>query len=68
MLKSLNTAPRRRTGEWRYSSIILDLGTGGEWSASYPGRCTFRGKEFPVPTVQKTGWAPEPVCTLWRRE
>jgi hypothetical protein len=27
-------------GEWRYSSTIFDFRTGGEWSASRPGRFT----------------------------
>jgi hypothetical protein len=26
------------------------------------------GKQSPVLTVQETGWAPEPVWTLWRGE
>jgi hypothetical protein len=39
-----------------------DVGTRrGVWSASRPDRFT-PGKD-PVPTVQKAGWAPEPVWT-----
>jgi hypothetical protein len=34
---------------------------GGEWSVSRPGRTLPPGKGPPVPTVQKAGWAPEPV-------
>jgi hypothetical protein len=26
------------------------------------------GNESPVPIAQESGWAPESVCTLWRRE
>jgi hypothetical protein len=26
------------------------------------------GKESPVPIGYEAGWAPEPVCTTWRRE
>jgi hypothetical protein len=36
---------------------------GGEWSASRPGRALPQGKGAPVPIVQETGWAPEPVWT-----
>jgi hypothetical protein len=44
--------------------LIHDLGTGwGEWSASRPGRDLPPGKGPPVPIVQETGWAPEPVWT-----
>jgi hypothetical protein len=55
--------------QWRYSSIILDLGircTVGQWSASRPALPL--GKEPPVPTGQEVGWAPEPVWKTWRRE
>jgi hypothetical protein len=36
---------------------------GGEWSASLPGRALTSGKGPPVPIVQESGWAPEPVWT-----
>jgi hypothetical protein len=47
--------------------LILDLGTRWEWVISVASRhVTPRprlapGKGPPVPTVQETGWAPEPV-------
>jgi hypothetical protein len=52
-------------GERRYSSysFLTSALEGGEWSASPPGRALPPGKEPPVPTVQKAGWAPEPVWT-----
>jgi hypothetical protein len=34
-VKTLSTTPRRRIGEWRYSSIILDLGTRRTWVVSF---------------------------------
>jgi hypothetical protein len=40
-----------------------DLGDGGEWSASRPGRPLPPGKGPPVPILQGAGWAPEPVWT-----
>jgi hypothetical protein len=44
--------------------LIHSLGTrGDEWSASRPGRDLSPGKGRPVPIVQETGWAPEPVWT-----
>jgi hypothetical protein len=44
--------------------LIQDLGTsGGEWSASLPGRALAPGKGPPVPIVQEARWAPEPVWT-----
>jgi hypothetical protein len=51
-------------GEEVYLLLIRDLGTRwGEWSASHPGRALPPGKGPPVPIVQETGWAPEPVWT-----
>jgi hypothetical protein len=55
-------------GTWRdrrYSShtFLTSALEEGEWSASRPGRVLRPKKEPPVPTVQETGWAPEPVCT-----
>jgi hypothetical protein len=42
-------------GEWKYSSTILDLGTsGGDWSASSPGRFT-PWESPPVPIEFVTG-------------
>jgi hypothetical protein len=44
--------------------LILDLGTrSGKWSVSRSGRALSQGKGPPVPIVQETGWAPEPVWT-----
>jgi hypothetical protein len=40
--------------------------TGGQRTTSRPGHFT-SGKETPVPTGEKHGWAPEPVWTLWRK-
>jgi hypothetical protein len=36
---------------------------GGEWSASRPVRALPTGKGPPVPIVQESGWASEPVWT-----
>jgi hypothetical protein len=42
--------------------LILDLSIRwGEWSASHAGHALALGKRPLVPTVQETGWAPEPV-------
>jgi hypothetical protein len=46
-------------GEYAYSSIILDLGIRWGWVVSFTPRQPF-GCE--------TGWAPDPVWTLWRRK
>jgi hypothetical protein len=44
--------------------LLLILNLGGEWSASSPGRALPPpGERTPVPIVQETGWAPEPVWT-----
>jgi hypothetical protein len=45
------------------STFLTSALVGGEWSAFRPERFTPR-KEPPVPT----GWAPESVRNLWRRE
>jgi hypothetical protein len=45
-----------------YPSLTSAL-EGGELLASRPGRALPPVKEPPVPTVQETGWAPEPVWT-----
>jgi hypothetical protein len=52
-------------GERRYSSysFLISALEGGEWSASRRGRALPPGKEPPVPTVQESGWAPQPVWT-----
>jgi hypothetical protein len=43
-----------------FSTSALDA---DEWSASRPGRALPPGNGIPVPNVQETGWAPEPVRT-----
>jgi hypothetical protein len=53
--------------EWRYSSTILDLGTGDEWSASHLTPLS-PGKEPPVFIGQEARWAPEFVWKLLNRE
>jgi hypothetical protein len=57
-------------GERRYIfySFLTSILDGGEWSASHPGRALPPGKGPPVPIVQETGWAPEPVWTEAREE
>jgi hypothetical protein len=52
-------------GESRYSSysFLTSALDGGEWSASRPGCALPLEKGSLVPTVQETGWAPEPVWT-----
>jgi hypothetical protein len=48
----------------RYSSYSLTSAlAGSEWSVSFPDRALPPGKGSPVPTVQETGWASEPVWT-----
>jgi hypothetical protein len=51
---------KRRYSSYSFSTSALD---GGEWSASRPCRALPPGKRPPVPTVQETGWTPEPVWT-----
>jgi hypothetical protein len=50
----------RRYSSYSFSSSALD---GGEWSASRPSRALPPGKGPPVPIIQESGWAPEPVWT-----
>jgi hypothetical protein len=45
-------------------STILDLGTRWRWVVSF----TLRSYYSPVSIGQETGWAPEPVSTIWKRE
>jgi hypothetical protein len=58
------TPSRRLRGEevqlLLFSTSALD---GGEWSASRSDRALAPGKGPPVPIVQETGWASEPVRT-----
>jgi hypothetical protein len=35
VFNQLNTTPKRRVGEWIYSSTILDLATIGRWVVSF---------------------------------
>jgi hypothetical protein len=44
-------------------SFLTSALDGGEWSASRPGRALSPGKGPPVPIVQESGWASEPVWT-----
>jgi hypothetical protein len=57
----------RHGGAWderRYSSSFLTSALDrGEWSASRPGRALPPGRGPPVPILQDSGWAPEPVWT-----
>jgi hypothetical protein len=52
-------------GERKYSSnsFLTSALERGECSASRPGRALAPGKGPPVPIVQESGWAPEPVWT-----
>jgi hypothetical protein len=50
----------KKYGEWRYSSVILDLSTGLRWAASFTSRSLY-------PRGWETGWAPESVWMLWRK-
>jgi hypothetical protein len=47
--------PWTRMGEWRYSSIILDLGTRWRWSASCPSRFTPWGNSPRYPLDRRLG-------------
>jgi hypothetical protein len=49
---------REEYSSYSFWTSVLDR---GELSASRPGRALPPGKEPPVPIVQETGWAPEPV-------
>jgi hypothetical protein len=51
--------------ERRYSSysFMISALDGGESSASRPDRAFPPGNGAPVPIVQESGWAPEPVWT-----
>jgi hypothetical protein len=60
VLNKLTATPWRRMEEWRYISIILDQGTKSEWSLSRPSRFT--------PGERATGWDPETIWALRRRE
>jgi hypothetical protein len=51
---------KRRYSSCSFLTLALD---GGEWSASRHGHALTLGKGLPVPTVQETGWASEPVWT-----
>jgi hypothetical protein len=48
-------------GEWRYSPIILDLGTGWSVCQLHALAALPAGKELLVPFAYEAGWAPEPV-------
>jgi hypothetical protein len=55
-----------------YGGIQVELHStselnGGQWLASRPDRFT-PGERTPASTIKETGWAPEPVSTLWKRE
>jgi hypothetical protein len=54
-------APGGGGGDSSYSFLTSAL-EGDEWSASRSGRTL-----HPVPIVQETGWAPEPVWTQRRK-
>jgi hypothetical protein len=62
-LKWSRCTPWMALGDRRYSSysILTSALEEGEWSASRPGRALPPRKGPPVRTLQKTGWAPEPV-------
>jgi hypothetical protein len=69
--KSCTTTGREGAcGERKYSYFSLSASAldGGEWSVSRPGRALSPGKEPPLPTVQESGWAPEPVWTQMLEE
>jgi hypothetical protein len=52
-------------GGRKYSSysLLTSALDGSEWSASYPGRALFPGKDPPLPIVQEAGWASKVVWT-----
>jgi hypothetical protein len=57
LLGQLSPAPWRRMGEWKYISIILDLGTRWRWVVRFIPRPLYRwGKS--------SRWAPEQVCAV----
>jgi len=52
-------------GNGSIAPLILNLGTGGEWSASCHGRFTPE-KDLLVPIQQQDVWDPETVWVFWR--
>jgi hypothetical protein len=56
VLNSLSTTPWKHMGEWRYSSISLQLGNRWWWVVSFTPQLLYsRGKQPPVPIVQEAG-------------
>jgi hypothetical protein len=54
-------------GEWRYSSIILNLGTKWRWMVSFTHLSLYlRGNSRWYTMHRRLGWATEPIWTLWR--
>jgi hypothetical protein len=51
-------------GEWRYSSIILNLSTRWRPVVSFMHPAALP----PIPIIQEAEWAPELVWMLWNRE
>jgi hypothetical protein len=69
VLNKLSTMPREHMREWKYSSTILDPGTGWRWVVSFTPLSLYSwGKSPPVPIEWEAGWVPKPDWTLWRRE
>jgi len=46
---------------------ILNLDTRGRWGVSFTLQPLFSWGKSQVPVGKKAGWAPEPICTRWRR-
>jgi hypothetical protein len=61
-VKQTRNTPKKAQGVRSIAPTHSRLGTGwGVLSASLPGRALPPGKGPPLPIVQETGWAPEPV-------
>jgi hypothetical protein len=68
VMNLLNTMLWRNMVGWRYSTIILYLGTRWRWVVSFTPRSLYPQARTPVTFGQEAGWAPESVLTLWRRK
>lgn len=67
---SLGKSFRRCTGEWKYNSTILGLGTRCRWVVSFVPWLFYPCGKRPhsVPTEYEAGWVPELVRVMWSRE
>jgi len=53
-------------GDWGVQLYACFTSTGAKWSVAYPNHI-MPGKESLLCIVQEAGWAPQTVCTFWRK-